>query len=254
MERAGERSIVRRVAESGSARVRFPTTRQPEPEAVILNTAGGIAGGDRWTISASLAPEAEIVLTSAAAERIYRAEGEPSSITTAFTLGERARLTWVPQETILFDRASFRRRLDVSLAGSATALLFEAVVFGRAAMAEEVREGRYEDRWRVCRDGRLVYADTLRLGGPIADLLARPSIANGHRALATMLYVAPDAEGQLEEARAHLEGAASECGASAWTGCLAVRWLAPDIATLRADAARFMTAFRGRPLPRVWRL
>ena len=79
-------------------------------------------------------------------------------------------------------------------------------------------------------------------------------MAAGRRALATIIHVAPDAEGRIEEARAALDGAGSECGASAWNELLAVRFLAPDIETLRRDAARFMTLFRGRPLPRVWHL
>ncbi len=250
----GARSGIRRLAESGSARLRLPTIREGAPEAVLINTAGGIAGGDRFSTTAVLGAGAELVLTTAAAEKVYRSEGRTSEIATTLSLGPGARVEWLPQETILFDRARLVRSLDVDLDPTAAALLFEATVFGRAAMSEQVREGVFRDRWRVRRGGRLVYADTLQLEGPIAERLARPAVANGRRAWATLLYVAPDAEARLDESREHLAGAASECGASAWMGQLAARWLAPDIATLRRDVARFMTAFRGRPLPRVWYL
>lgn len=253
-ERMGPASSIRRLAESGSARVRLPTTRDGVPEAVLINTAGGIAGGDVVETEIALAEGARLVATTAAAEKVYRSDGEVSRILTRAALGASARLDWLPQETILYDRARLRRALDVSLVGSATALLFEAVVFGRAAHEEVVREGSYEERWRVARDGRLVYADTFRIDGRIAETLARPAVTSGRRALASLLYVAPDAEARIEEARAHLDGAASECGASAWNGLLLVRWLAHDIATLRGDVARFMNPFRGRPLPRVWHL
>lgn len=250
----GEASGIRRLAESGSARARLPNVPGGPPEAVLINTAGGIAGGDVFETEIAVAENAHLVVTNAAAEKVYRSEGATSAIRTGATLAPGARLDWVPQETILFDRSRLVRRLDVSLDASATAFLFEATVFGRAAHDEIVREGAYEDRWRVRRDERLVYADTFRLDGAIAEALARPTIANGNRALASLLYVAPDAEARIEEARGHLDGAASECGASAWNGMLLVRWLAPDIATLRADVVRFMNPFRGRPLPRVWHL
>lgn len=255
IERMGERSGLRRLAESGSSRLRLPRNggRGP-PEAVILNTAGGVAGGDRFDVAIDLGPGSKLVATTAAAERIYRSDGTLATIATRLTLAAGAHLAWLPQETILFDAARLARRLDVDLDPGAAALLYEATAFGRAASAERVRDGVYEDRWRVRRGGRLVYADTLRLAGPISDLLDRPPVAAGGRALATLLYVAHDAEARLEEARERLAGAASECGASAWNGCLAVRWIAPAIEPLRADAARFITAFRGAPMPRVWSL
>jgi urease accessory protein len=169
-------------------------------------------------------------------------------------LSAGARLAWLPQETILFNGVRLARRLDVELDASASALLFEATAFGRAAAAERLDEGRYEDRWFVRRGGRLVYADALRLQGPISNLLERPAVAAGARALATLLYVAPDAEARLDEARALLDGSDCECGASAWSGILAARWLGATIEPLRRDVARFITAFRGAPMPRVWTL
>ncbi len=242
------------MSETGSARIRLPKCEGPALEAVTINTGGGIAAGDRFATDIEVASGAELVVTTAAAEKIYRSEGDTAAITTTIRVADGARLDWVPQETILYDRARLRRSLDVRLDESASALLFEATVFGRAAFGETMQSGAYEDRWRVRRGGRLVYADTLRVAGPIAELLARPALAAGNRALATIVYVAPDAESRIEEARAALDGAASQCGASAWNGLLAVRFLAGDVETLRRDAARFMTMFRGRALPRVWHL
>ena len=254
VDRMGARSGVRWLSESGSSRLRLPTVREGPPEAVLINTGGGITGGDSFRVEAELGPGADLVLTTAAAEKIYRAESVPAELATYLTIGEGARLDWVPQETILFDRARLLRSLDAEIAPTGSALLFEAVVFGRAASGEVVRQASYRDRWRIRRGGRLVFADTLRLEGDIAARLAQPSCANGARALATLLYVAPDAVGRIEQARALLEGARSECGASAWDGMLIVRWLAADIDTLRLDASRFMTGFRRRALPRVWHL
>ena len=242
----------RRIGESGSARIRLP--REPNATAVLINTAGGLAAGDRFAVRCEVGAGADLTVTSAAAEKVYRTDGETTRVEVALEVGPGARLDWLPQETLLFDRARLARRLAIDVAGDARLLAFEATVFGRAAHDERVVEGFYEDRWRVRRDGRLVYADTLRLQGAIADHLARPTVAAGARALATLVYVAPDAAARVGDARALLEGAGSDCAAGAWSGLLAVRFLAPDIETLRRDAARVITGLGGRALPRVWHL
>lgn len=248
----GERSGLVRLAESGSARIRLPRVGGPVPEAVLINTAGGIAAGDRFGTEITLEAGARLVATSAAAEKIYKSDGDTSRIATRLVVHDGAELHWLPQETIPFDRARLRRSLDVDIGRGATLLAFEAVAFGRAASSERIAEGFFEDRWRVRREGRLVFADTLRLSGAIGDALDRPTVAGGNRALATLLYAAPDATARIEAARGWLGGGACECGASAWNGLLVVRWLAPSIGALRRDAARFMTALRGAPMPRVW--
>jgi urease accessory protein len=254
VEEIAGRTILRRKAEAGSARVRLPRVPGSGLEAVLINTAGGLAEGDRMTTGIEAGTAADLVLTTPAAEKVYKSEGETTSLNVALRLGPRARLDWLPQETILFNRARLARRLDVEMAPDASLLLFEATVFGRAAHAEQVAEGFFEDRWRIRRGGKLVYADTFRLSGAIATRLKRPTVAAGARAIATVLYIAPDAGGRIEDARALLDGARSECAAGSWNGCLALRFLASDIETLRRDAARAIAGLAHRPLPRVWNL
>jgi urease accessory protein len=251
VERFGTRTRPARIAEAGSARVRLPRCGETL-QAVLINTAGGICGGDRFSVDVEAGPSARVVLATSAAEKFYRSDGSEAEVTVNLSLASGSELAWLPQETILYDRARVRRRFTADLAGDARLLLFENVVFGRAARGEEVRQGLFEDRWRIRRGGRLIYADTLRLTGPIASLLDRPTIAGGGRAIATLLYVANDAESRLDEARAFLEGSTSQAGVSAWNGLLAARFLAPDSADLRRDAVRFLERFRGVPLPRVW--
>ena len=249
---------VRDLYEAGPLRVRFPRAREGEPEAILVNTAGGIACGDAFEVSVDLAPGAPLVLTTTAAEKVYRSDGPASTIANRVRLGAGARLAWLPQETILYDRARLRRRFEADLAPDAGLLVAEIVAFGRAARGERMDEGLFEDTWRVRRDGRLTYADAVRLDGPIAERLARAAIGGGAGACATLLDLSPKAEGRLDEARARLDAAGAngsgpvEAGASAWNGHLALRLLAPDVSRLRAVAARFLEAYRGAPLPRVW--
>ncbi len=252
VERLGGASRIMRVAEAGPLRLRLPTIRDGPPEGVIVNSAGGLACGDDMAVEAEIGEGAALVLTSAAAEKAYRSTGPVTRVLTRLAVAEGGSVEWLPQETILYDRARLDRRLEADLHPAASALLLEATVFGREAHGESVREGSFRDAWRVRRGGRLVFADSVRLDGAIADRLARPAVAGGNRAMATLVHVAPDAGERLEAAREMLAGGTAECGASAYAGLLEVRWLAPSIGALHRDVARFMTAYRGRPMPRVW--
>ncbi|GBU18200.1 MULTISPECIES: urease accessory protein UreD [Methylobacterium] len=243
---------VRDLAESGPSRIRFPKVGGAL-EGILVNTAGGIACGDAFSVAARLDPGADLVLTTVAAEKVYCSDGPVSVVHNAFTVGGGAHLDWLPQETILFDRSRLHRRLEADLADDASLLLCEIVAFGRAARGETLREALFEDVWRVRRGGRLVYADTVRLDGDVAALLARPAIGGGAGAMGTILDLSPGAEARIEEARALLDGAGGvEAGASAWNGHLAVRLLGPEIGALRRLAARFLEAYRRAPMPRVW--
>ena len=235
-------------------RLRFPRGAGAL-EAVLVNTAGGIACGDSFSVTLDLAARADLVLTSTAAEKLYRSDGPVSRIDNRLVLGAGARLAWLPQETIVFDAARVRRRFEADLAPEAGLLMMEVVAFGRAARGERIRQGLFEDVWRVRRDGRLTYAESLRLEGPVGDLLARAAIGAGARACATLLDLSPGAEARLEEARALLETAAAPgvaAAASAWNGHLAVRALSETVGPLRGLVARFLVGYRGVPMPRVW--
>ncbi len=239
--------------QEGAARVRFPKPAVGEPpEAVLLNTAGGLTGGDRIDIDVTLAAQCNATVTSAAAEKIYRSlEGE-TEIRVRLQLADAARLAWLPQPTILFDKARLDRRTDVAMSRSATFLAAEFLIFGRAAMGEDVRRGAARDAWRLRCDGRLVFADTFLIDGPIAHILDRSATLDGARASALLVYAAPDAASRLEEVRALLQDANCTAGASTWNDLLVVRGAARDGRILQKDLEPLIARLAGRPLPRVW--
>ena len=238
--------------QAGAARVRFPNPAGASPEAVLLNTAGGLTGGDRMDLNVRLGASAEATLTTAAAEKIYRARDGDTAIDIKLLLGAGAYLAWLPQPTILFDGSRLDRRTEVELAGDARFLAVETLIFGRQAMGENVRHGFCRDAWRIRRDGTLVFADSFRVSGGIAAALARPATLSGARAAAMLIYVAADAASRLDSVRSLLEGAESLAGASAWNGLLVVRAIAHDGRTLQGEMTPLLQALGGRPLPRVW--
>jgi urease accessory protein len=241
-----------RVHEAGSLRVRFPNAERPDTlEAVIVNTAGGMTGGDRFGIDMTVGGSAGLTVTTAAAEKIYRSLGPETEIAVRLDVARDARLAWLPQETIVFDQVRLRRSIDVALAPGAQLLLAEAIVFGRAAMGETVQSGMLTDRWRVKVGGALVFAETVRLDGMIAQHLARRAVAASGIAVATVLKI-PGDERDVAVVHALADCFGGEVAASAWNGHAAVRFAAQDSAALRRDLMAVLTALNSRPLPRLW--
>ncbi|MEN3349439.1 MAG: urease accessory protein [Bradyrhizobium sp.] len=237
--------------ESGSLRVRFPSPEDSGLSAMFVNTAGGIAGGDRFDIAIAAGAGARLTLTTAAAEKVYRAPGAAARLDIALKVDAGAHLGWLPQETILFDRARIHRGFDIELAEGASLLLCEIAVFGRTAMGETMRHGEFVDRWRMRRGGRLVFAETVRLDGEIGEKLARRAIAGGGSAIGTALIV-PGDEALVERIREASESFRGEVGISAWNGFAMARFCAQDAVRLRADMMTVLGRASAVPLPRLW--
>jgi urease accessory protein len=237
--------------ESGSLRVRFPSAEDEGLSAVLVNTAGGIAGGDRLAIDIATGDAARLTVTTAAAEKIYRTDGPFAQLHIALKAEGRSHLSWLPQETILFDRARIRRQFDIELSEQASLLLCEIVVFGRLAMGERMRNGEFFDRWRLWRGGRLVFAENVRLDGDIGAKLARTAVAKGGAAVGTALIV-PGDEALAERIRQLSQNFASEVGVSAWNGFAMARFCAQDASRLRADMMTVLGRASGSALPRLW--
>ncbi|MGJ0397195.1 MAG: urease accessory protein UreD [Methylocystis sp.] len=237
--------------ESGSLRVRFPSPEAEGLSGVFVNTAGGIAGGDRFDIDIAAGEGSRLTLTTAAAEKVYRTAGPAAQLNIALKAEAGSHLAWLPQETILFDRARIIRRIDIDLAEDASLLLCEIVVFGRAAMGERMQTGEFVDRWRLRRGGKLVFAETIRLDGDLGEKLARPAIASGGVAIGTALIV-PGDEAVVERVREVSETFGGEVGISCWNGFAMARFCAQDAARLRADMMAVLGRASGVALPRLW--
>jgi urease accessory protein len=236
--------------ESGSLRVRFPSPEGEGLSGVFVNTAGGVAGGDSFDIDIAAGQGSRLTLTTAAAEKVYRAPGAAAQLNIALKVAAGAHLGWLPQETILFDRARVHRRFDIELDEAASLLLCEIVVFGRTAMGERMEQGEFVDRWRLSRGGKLVFAETVRLGGDIGAKLARSAMAKGGAAIGTALIV-PGDEALVERIREASDSFSGEVGISAWNGFAMARFCAQDAARLRADMMAVL-ARTGAALPRLW--
>lgn len=264
--KSGGRTRLRRLYQDGSAKIRMPAVHGDPLEAVLINTAGGLTGGDRLGWEIEVGEGASASITTQACEKIYRAASDRAETTVSLDVGAGGRIAWLPQETIVFDQAAFARTLDVTIAGSAEALLLEATLFGRLAMGERTVRGNFHDRWRVWQDGRLIHAEDFRVGPDIAAGLRRPAVAGGSSAVATMLLVSPRAETLLEPARAIIgdpmiggPAVSHRGGVSFWSvgqsGKLLARLTAGDGYQLRKRLVPLVELLNGQAgLPKLWSL
>jgi len=246
------RTAIRDLYQSGSLKLLFPRGPGRSLQAVAVNTAGGVTGGDRFSVEARVGDGARLTLTTQAAERAYKAakDSPPGIIGNRLEVGDGARLDWLPQETILFQGCHLDRRLTLDLHGSAEALVVEPLVFGRLAMGEVLTSARLRDRIEVRRDGRLVYLDSIALGPDMAAQLARGALGAGARAVATVVLASPRAEAWLGDLRGFLPASA---GASlVRDDILCARILASDGFALRSTLIPLLSRLSGEDIPRPW--
>jgi urease accessory protein len=232
-------------------RVLFPDPEPGEPpQAVLVTTSGGVTGGDVLKMAIEIGPGGEAMVATQAAEKIYRASksSDPCTMDIAVTVGEGATLDWLPQEAIVFEGARLKRRTIAEVAAGGSLLACEMVVLGRAASGERFTGGLVLDAWSVRRSGKLVWTDTLRVEGETATG-AGFGAAN---ALATVIGVWDTPRASFEKARMLLEAAERvRAGVTLVNGIMVARVLG-EATAVRAAVTRFLGAFRGRPLPRVW--
>lgn len=239
--------------QQGSLKVVFPhRAGRSDLQAVTVNTAGGITGGDAFALDVSAGPDTKLTVTTQAAERAYRAQTGSGAgrLTTQLTVGKGATLAWLPQETILFEGSHFSRKMAVDVAQGGRLLFVEPLVFGRAAMGEVLKQASFADQVDIRVDGRLAFADRARLSGDIETALARPGIAAGAGAMASLVYLGPDAPGHLGPLREVLNATS---GASLLQeDMLVARFLASDGYALRLMLIPALTRLHGAALPKPW--
>lgn len=242
--------------EAGAFRFRFPRAHGRPPEAVLVNVAGGLAGGDCVSIELRLGPGAELTLTSATAERIYRSDGSPTRLSNKLEIGPDARMLWLPQETILFEQAAIERQFEIDLAATGQLVLGEMLYFGRVASGETFTCGAVRDRWRLRREGRLAFAEDLRLDLAGGMALRDPVALGEHVALGTLLLALDEPQDLLSAIRDIVaEEPGLEIGTTLIDGLVLLRAAGKDAALLRRrllQVARFVLGRIGLPYPRAF--
>ena len=232
------------VFERSPIRIMFPRTgSRPVEEAVLINTGGGVAGGDRLECSVTALPGASIAVTSQAAEKVYRALHDPARVATRLKARESARLAWLPQETIVFNGARIHRTTEIELFSGAELLALEWLVLGRAAHGEVVVCGSVLDAWRVKKEGRLVWADSFRISDQMFVHLNRKALLSNFNSIATLVYFGPCLDKRLEFLREITSSLGCTCAATLVSGLIVVRFAAKESSNLKLALRSFLQQF-----------
>jgi len=232
------------IFERSPIRILFPRTGTGAiKEAVLINTAGGVAGGDHLECSVTALPGASLAVTSQAAEKVYRALRESATIVTRLQARESAKLAWLPQETIVFNRARLHRTTEIELVEGAELLALESVVLGRAAYGEVVVGGQITDNWRVKVNGRLIWADSFRIKDEIFSHLHRKALLSNCAAIATLIYFGCSLEERLEFLRDIMPSLGCTSGATAVGGLIVVRFAASESSALKLALRSLLQQF-----------
>lgn len=245
---------LRRCFQSGSAKLFLPKTYSDNIEAVLVNTAGGIAEGDGFKYRVQASDKTNITITTQAAERVYGAiASRVAHLNIDLTITCGTSLHWLPQETILFNNGRLARNLTVRMDESSTLLISEITVLGRKAMKERVRHGFLSDQWRIYRRDHLIHAEAVWLDGPIEQKLASVATASEMSCFATILSVGEGVEQRATSTRAYFDTIASvRTAISAWDGKLVIRCLADEARDIKAAISGCIRLLSGFPVPRVW--
>jgi urease accessory protein len=238
------------VYERSPIRIMFPKINHAIEEAVLINTAGGVAGGDRLQYDVTALPNSSIAVTTQAAERIYRALDQPARISAALTVHEDAKLAWLPQETIVFNSARLHRQMDVHVSSGAELIALEWLVLGRAAHGEQMTNGSITDSWRVKKDGRLVWADSFRITDDIFPHLHQKALISNYSTVGTLIYFGPDFEARLETLRDISTSSQCHCAATAVAELIIARFAAKDSLDVRHALRTFLQ--ESSRIPKMW--
>ena len=246
------RTVLDGLYQQGASKAVFPRANVGMT-AVLLNTSGGVTGGDRFTNEADAGAGTHLTVTTQACERAYRAQpGETGRVNTTLRVGDGATLWWLPQETLVFDGCALERRLRCDITGTGRALIVEPICFGRLAMGEAQITGSVTDRITVTRDGAPLVQDAWHINGDITAHMSHAASGGGAAAMVTLIYVAPDAEAFLDPLRAVLPDTG---GVSLLApDVLVLRLLAPSGYHLRTSLLPILDHLTAHEMPLCWRL
>lgn len=176
---------------------------------VTLHTAGGVVGGDQLHQTVELHENSRALITTAAAAKVYRSNGQLARQTVKLQIEPGAYLEWLPQETILFNGAIYQQDIRVELAPGGSFCAWDIARLGRSARGETFLHGDWRSRLEVWQQGTPLWIDRQRLLASEELWFATNGLAE-FPLVATLLYLGcPVSPETVEQARQLWEQTAS---------------------------------------------
>lgn len=227
---------------------------------VILHTAGGIVGGDRLSCNFHLQPDAKALITTAAANKIYRSNGLQARQNIDIKIDNRACLEWLPQETIVFNGANFRQEIRIELADEANFIGWEITRFGRTARKEKFVRGEWRSHFEIWRNNKPLWIDRQYLPGS-EEIFHSPHALAGKPIVGTLVYIGQPVSTEIvQQARNLFIPPSSSYGVTRLENGLLCRYRGDSTTEVRNwfisvwQLLRMSLLNRDRCLPRVWML
>ncbi|NEP61779.1 MAG: urease accessory protein UreD [Symploca sp. SIO2G7] len=235
----------------------YPTAAPQECQSVIVHTAGGMVGGDQLEITIAAEPHTQALVTTAAAHKVYRSQGNWSKQTIQLTIGAGAYVEWLPQELILFDGGRFQQTLRVDLAPGSIWLGWDITRFGRSARGETLQSGEWRSHTEIWQQNRPLWIDRQKLTGDSEVLSSYNGLAGYPVAGIFLLLGQPISWEHLGHLRAMVE-TPHDAGISKLDQGLVARYRGPSSQTARQYFTCIWQYLRTQVLgptsylPRVW--
>jgi urease accessory protein len=224
--------------------------------AIIVHPPGGIAAGDQLKVRVACEAGSHGLVTTPSAAKWYGADSDALA-SQQIDMALDGCFEWLPQETIVFNRARVASDIRIHLSGKGAMIGWDHLIFGRQASGESFSDGSFKQTLRLDVEGELVWLDRMVLKGS-DPLFTSPIGLRGHFAFATIWAVLPDYK---EWGEASVQTLRQEAKGVAWTvlhpRVVVGRILAPamDIKVLLEAAwtsLRPIVLERKAVAPRLW--
>ncbi|MDO8846734.1 urease accessory protein UreD [Methylicorpusculum sp.] len=163
-ERTNDRTVLTGRKYKGPLTVQRPF--YPEGDAChvyVLHPPGGVVAGDRLTIDVDVRADSHALITTPAAGKFYRSEGDFARQAFNLSVAKGACLEWLPQETIIYEGARLSSGIAINLEPGAKVIAWEINVLGRPAAREAFTSGEADLQWRIFRDHQPFFLERSRL-------------------------------------------------------------------------------------------
>lgn len=180
--------------------------------AIIVHPPGGIAGGDRLEVQLHSRERSQALVTTPSAAKWYGTDF-PEPATQKIEIDLKGQLEWLPQETIVFDRARVASTLTINAAETGAMLGWDHLIFGRRASGESFTTGNFTQSLKIKFSDQLVWHDRLVLKGD-DPLFNSPIGLRGHQAFATVWAILAEPHAWTERL---LETVRAQSPQLAWT-------------------------------------
>ena len=131
----------------------------------LLHPPGGVVHGDQLKIDIKVEPAAHALVTTPAAGKFYRSNGQFASLSQTLQVGDSALLEWLPQETLLFNASKVHLKTQITLSKNARFIGWEMLCLGRKASAEPYTTGECRQYFELWRENKPLFIERCRIEG-----------------------------------------------------------------------------------------